>query len=61
MMKDFLKGVRTSLGTARELIAFVWRGRAWWLTPMIVALLLLTGVVIFLEGSAVAPFIYALF
>jgi hypothetical protein len=55
------RAMGTNLSTTRELIAFVWRGKTWWLTPMIVVLLLLTGVVIFLEASAIAPFIYALF
>jgi hypothetical protein len=50
-----------NLSTARELLVFVWRGRTWWLTPVIVALLLISALVVFLETSAVAPFIYALF
>lgn len=50
-----------ALGTAMELLAFVWRGKAWWLTPLVVVLVLLTAVVVFLEASAIAPFIYALF
>jgi hypothetical protein len=51
----------TNLHTARELLRFVWRGKSWWLTPIVVVLLLLTGVVVVLEGSALAPFIYTLF
>ena len=34
--------------------------RHWWLTPIIVVLLLMTALVVFLESSAIAPFIYAL-
>jgi len=51
----------TNLHTARELLRFVWRGTSWWLAPIVVVLLLLTGVVVVLEGSALAPFIYTLF
>jgi hypothetical protein len=47
--------------TARELVAFAWSGRHWWLTPIIVLLILMSVLVVFLETSAVAPFIYALF
>jgi Family of unknown function (DUF5989) len=55
------RGMSTNLHTARELLRFVWRGKSWWLTPIVVVLLLLTGVVVVLEGSALAPFIYTLF
>jgi hypothetical protein len=56
-----LEQVGTNFATARDLLAFVWNGKTWWLTPMIVVLLLLTAVVVFLESSAIAPFVYALF
>lgn len=54
-------GVGVDLSTARELIRFVWRGKTWWLTPAVMAVLFLTAFVVFLESSAIAPFIYALF
>ena len=47
-------------GMLAELLSFLKHNRKWWLTPIIVALLLL-GVLIALSGSAVAPFIYTLF
>lgn len=52
---------RTNLSTARELLGFVWQSRNWWLTPIIVLLLLMSLLVVFLESSAIAPFIYVLF
>jgi len=52
---------KVDLATARELLASVWRGKSWWLTPIIVVLVLLSVFVVFLETSALAPFIYALF
>lgn len=55
------RGFATGWDTTRELLSFMWRGKAWWLTPLVIVLLLLTGVVTFLEGSALAPFIYTLF
>lgn len=60
-MTQWLRGFAINLSTARELLAFAWRGKSWWLTPIIVVLLFLTAIVVFLEGSAVTPFIYALF
>jgi hypothetical protein len=53
--------VRDNLATAQELLAFVWRGKTWWLAPIVVVILLLSFLVVFLQTSAVAPFIYALF
>lgn len=35
--------------------------KKWWLAPIIILLLLLGVLIIFAEGSAVAPFIYTLF
>lgn len=53
--------LRTNLATAMELLGFSWNSKRWWLAPIIVALLLLGFIVGFLETSAVAPFVYALF
>jgi hypothetical protein len=44
-----------------EFILFLKEEKRWWLTPMIVVLLLIAGLFIFVEGSAVAPFIYTIF
>ena len=35
--------------------------KRFWLLPIVIVLLLLGGLIIFTESSAVAPFIYALF
>jgi hypothetical protein len=35
--------------------------KKWWLAPIVIFLLLLGALIIFTEGSALAPFIYALF
>jgi hypothetical protein len=35
--------------------------KRYWLLPIVVVLLLLSTIIIFTEGSAIAPFIYALF
>lgn len=49
------------LSVARELISFFWRGRFWWLVPMLVLLLAFGFLIIFGQSSAIAPFIYTLF
>lgn len=47
-------------GFVRELWRFLREKKRWWLGP-IVLLLLLCGVLIFLAGTAAAPFIYTVF
>lgn len=47
-------------GLVREFVDFLIESKAWWLTPIIVVLLLV-GVLVFLTGTAAAPFIYTIF
>ena len=35
--------------------------KKWWLAPILIMLVLLSFLIIFTEGSALAPFIYAIF
>jgi hypothetical protein len=49
------------LSIAGELLGFLWAARLWWMIPMVVTLLLLGGVIVFAQSSAIAPFIYTLF
>ena len=46
---------------AMELWAFMRERKKFWLLPIIVVLLLLGGLIVLTQGSAVAPFIYTLF
>jgi hypothetical protein len=56
-----VKRLLTKLGIAAELLEFFWQRKLWWMLPMIVALLMLGGIMIFAQSSAIAPFIYTLF
>ncbi|MCA9136592.1 MAG: hypothetical protein KDB00_07530 [Planctomycetales bacterium] len=47
-------------GILREFVWFLRYNKKWWLTPIIVVLLLLVGLA-FLTTSPAAPFIYTLF
>ena len=44
-----------------EYFEFLSRRKKWWLVPIVVFLLLLGALLILTHGSAIAPFIYALF
>jgi len=51
---------QTSPSLLRELVDFLLHNKAWWITPIVVVLLLV-GLLIFLAGTGAAPFIYPLF
>ncbi len=57
----FLTGVRDKLGIFRELWLFMRLRKKFWLGSIMVFLVLLGVLIVFTEGSALAPFIYALF
>ncbi len=44
-----------------EFFLFLKEEKKWWLAPLITVLLLLSAVILFAEGSAIAPFIYTIF
>src|SRR5690606_27654273 len=48
-------------GLTRELWAYMRARKKWWLAPIIIAMLLIGALVVFAEGSALAPFIYTIF
>ncbi len=43
-----------------ELWDFLKVRKVWWLSPIIVMIVLVSALIIFAQGSAVSPFIYAL-
>jgi hypothetical protein len=45
----------------REFLGFLKKEKKWWLVPLVVVLLLLGTLLVLVEVSAVAPFIYTLF
>lgn len=52
---------RGQRGLLRELIPFLLQNKKWWLTPIILLLVLVGLMVVFAASSPVAPFIYTLF
>lgn len=49
------------MATLKEFWSFLMARKKWWLLPIIIILVLLGALILFTEGSAVAPFIYTLF
>ena len=48
-------------GIVREFWSFLRERKKWWITPIIMFLVLLGALLVFAKGSALAPFIYSLF
>ena len=51
----------SKLSILSELWDFLKVRKKWWLVPILVFLILLGGLIIITQGSALAPFIYAIF
>ncbi len=49
------------MSVVKEFWQFLMTRKKWWLLPIIIMLVLLGLLIIFTEGSAVAPFVYTLF
>jgi len=49
------------MGLFKEYIEFLKKEKKWWLIPLVVLLLAIGTLIVFFEGSALAPLIYALF
>jgi hypothetical protein len=60
-MKDFKDAAtQKQAGMLSEFLYFLKTSKKWWLLPIIV-ILVVFGVLVFLSGTAAAPFIYTLF
>jgi hypothetical protein len=51
----------SKLSILGEFWEFLKSRKKWWLAPIAIFLLLLGALIVFTQGSAVAPFIYTLF
>lgn len=54
-------GRGSSPSFASELWAFMRVRKKWWLGPIVLVLVLFGALIVFTQGSAVAPFIYTIF
>jgi uncharacterized membrane protein len=55
------KNVVTGLGTAGELMQFLWQRKLWWMIPFVLTLLVVGVLLLVGQATGVAPFIYTLF
>ena len=57
----YFQRVIAKLGIMGELLEFFWERKLWWMIPMVLMLMLFGLLVVFTQGTAVAPFVYTLF
>ncbi len=55
-----MRGLASKLGTAFELLGFLWAQRLWWLIPLVGMLLALAALMAFASATPLGPFIYPL-
>jgi hypothetical protein len=60
-MASWRSGFLSRLGILGELMRFLWKRKLWWMIPMVVMLIVFSLLLVFAQGSAIAPFIYTLF
>lgn len=53
--------LESTLDFLKDLWGFLNERKKYWLAPLIITLVLLGALIIFTQGSAIAPFIYTLF
>ena len=51
----------SKFGIAREFWSFLKVRKKWWITPIVLFLVRLGGLLVLAKGSALAPLIYSLF
>lgn len=49
------------MSLVKELWAYMRVRKKWWLAPVIVVMVLVGSLLVFAQGSALAPFIYTIF
>jgi hypothetical protein len=57
----FLRGLAARLSTAGGLLRFFWHRKIWWMTPLVLVILVVGVLVILGQSSAISAFVYTLF
>jgi len=60
-MRKAIQRATRKFGVVGELFHFLWEQKLWWMIPMITVFVLFGLLLVFTQGSALAPFIYTLF
>ncbi|MBK34461.1 MAG: hypothetical protein CME26_02895 [Gemmatimonadetes bacterium] len=58
---SYIQRVVARLGIIGELLIFFWERKLWWMIPMVLVLMMFGVLIVFTQGTALAPFVYTLF
>lgn len=58
---QIFKIIKSRLSIVADLFRFLWQNKLWWLLPVVVVLLVVGALVLFAQGTTVAPFVYTIF
>lgn len=53
--------MKQTLRFVAEFVSFLRVRKTWWIAPIVIVMLLFGSLLFFTQGSALAPFIYAIF
>ena len=56
-----MPGNMSKLQIIGEFVEFLWKQKKYWITPIVLILVLCGLLLVFAESSVIAPFIYTLF
>lgn len=57
----FIRGLVSSLQIVGELLVSLWHLKRWWVTPLVLVLVLFGFLLLLASAPGIAPFIYTLF
>ena len=55
------KNISSKVSIMGEFLTFLWERKLWWMIPMILVFFAIGLLLVFAQGSPLAPFIYTLF
>jgi len=59
--RNYVRTTMSKLSIFKELWSFMRIRKKWWLLPILLLIVLLGLILVFAQGSALAPFIYTVF
>lgn len=58
---SILRRIKTKLSILTELMEFLWKGKLYWLIPLVLVLVFFGVFFVFAQATGLAPFVYTLF
>lgn len=59
-LRERVTSIQQRLGIIGEFLGFLWARKLFWMVPMFLMLVLIGGLLLFAQSSALSPFVYTL-